>query len=421
MRPFMDHKRLTEKNGAVVVLVAILLFFLIAVAAFAIDLGYRHVVRNELQNAADSAALAATRELGYIYAKILSSYEEQQGFYCDRGDTDPDGCARVVTAAINAAYQNYAGDKNNLAVEDTDVLIGRWWTEWQDIDPGSRTDNLTRPDAVMVRTRRDGTSNGPISTFFASIFNIDTMPITAIATASLSGPTTAEPGEIELPIGITRTFFEGHEEEDFCGQTIQFSPTKDSCAGWHTYSDEYSTKTNDPEVGGILDKLADGENPSPYTDTNTNYNYINGDLSEGTFESLMLAFKQRGYDVDSIYDPENPLDIPEEVTSDEDRVPLLDQEGDQLLYPPCSGASGNCTGPPRYAHEWPTTIVVYDSEDCNPNQAVKVWGIANIVVFDVGQPSDKTVKARILCNYVQPGRGGGGTTGTLGDQPNLVE
>ncbi len=171
-----------------------------------------------------------------------------------------------------------------------------------------------------------------------------------------------------------------------------------------------------------MDEIKDGDSPSPFTDFNTSFWYINGNLSSGTFESLMLAFKERGYDVDGIYNPANPSNVPNKIEGDEDRVPLFDADGDQLQYPPCSGGSGNCNGDLRYAHEWPTTVVVYDSDTCTPNKDLKVAGFVNVVIYDVGQPGDKSVKARILCDYVEPdSRGGGGNYGTFGSIPGLVQ
>ena len=59
-----------DQAGAVAVTVAILLVLLVGFAALAIDVGYLMVTRNELQNVADAAALAATRKLGIIYQNM---------------------------------------------------------------------------------------------------------------------------------------------------------------------------------------------------------------------------------------------------------------------------------------------------------------------------------------------------------------
>lgn len=406
-----NNRALNNHHGAVIALVAIVLFVLLGVAAFAIDFGYRHVVRNELQNAADSAALAATRELGTIYQGLL--YEEQQTYVCNPAD--------IVPIAQEAALENYAGNISNLSINSDDVVIGEWDFSASAGDPLTAT--LNQPNAVRVTARRDGSANGPISTFFARIFNVDTMGITARATAALSGQSTAEPGEIELPIGISRWWFDNNA----CNDLITFSPSNDpaSCAGWHTFD---SLPSNDRKIRNILD----GGLESPYTIAgDMEFSFIGGDLSVQTFNALMSAFQSHGYDVSA---PETPIIDP---NSGE---PITDATGSGLEVPLCESTNGgitNCTSPdsngtaatypdgtPRNLHEWPTTVPVYDRNDCsNPNQTIKIVGFAYVLVNDVVGPPDKDVKAKVLCNFVEVGdvRGGGGNFGTLGSVPGLVE
>ena len=56
---YIEFKLLRDQRGASAVLIALLLVVLLGIAALAIDLGYLYVTRYELQNVADSAALAA--------------------------------------------------------------------------------------------------------------------------------------------------------------------------------------------------------------------------------------------------------------------------------------------------------------------------------------------------------------------------
>jgi uncharacterized membrane protein len=51
--------KLKKQKGAVAIKVAVMLVMLLSLAALAIDIGNLMVARNELQNAADAAALAA--------------------------------------------------------------------------------------------------------------------------------------------------------------------------------------------------------------------------------------------------------------------------------------------------------------------------------------------------------------------------
>ena len=63
----IEFKLLRNQRGVSAVIIALLLVVLLGMAALAVDLGYLYVTRNELQNVADAAALAATRQLGEIY------------------------------------------------------------------------------------------------------------------------------------------------------------------------------------------------------------------------------------------------------------------------------------------------------------------------------------------------------------------
>ncbi|WP_225073374.1 pilus assembly protein TadG-related protein [Desulfuromonas sp. CSMB_57] len=422
---------LSNQRGAVIVLVALLVFVFLGIAAFAIDLGYRHVVRNELQNAADASALAAARELSKIYQEM--SYAEQQTYVANRSDIAP--------IALQTALNNYAGDAKQLIVNDADVLIGTW-SEWRTIAKSSRVNNYNQPDAVMVTTRREAGANGPISTFFAKIFGINTLGVNAFATAALSGPPAVPPGEIELPIGISRYWFENND----CRDIIAFSPSNDpaSCAGWHTYT---SSPANDAKMRNILENfIKTGNSGSPETIAgDTSFVFIGGELSKNTFESLMVAFQKNGYDISGV--DSDGIGVP---ITDNAGNPVRDATGSGLEIPLCTSTTKGidvtrCDAPDstgsrayypddpttptkenvaRNLHRWPTTVPVYDRNDCsNPNQTIKIVGFAYVEISDVGGPSDKTVKGRVLCNYVDSNdtRGGGSDFGLKGSIPGLVE
>ena len=65
-----------NERGVTSVTVALLGTILVAISAFAIDIGHALVTQNELQNASDAAALAAARQLGVNYLALPMS--EQQ-------------------------------------------------------------------------------------------------------------------------------------------------------------------------------------------------------------------------------------------------------------------------------------------------------------------------------------------------------
>jgi len=382
--------KISNQNGAVIVLVAVLTFVLLGIAAFAIDFGYRHVVRNELQNAADSSALAAARELGKIYENMNPA--SQATYVCDPGD--------IVPIAKQAAANNYAGDKKQLIVNDADVLIGQW-PQWQKLAVGSRTNNFNQPDAVMVTVRRQQGANGPISTFFAPIFGVETLGISATATAALTGQGTVAEGGLPIPVGIGKAWFNpanwASEGKGFCDQDIKMYPTGGlaGCAGWHVY-DEPVNQANANYLAGIINQL------NPWCDPNSQY-----------FDDKICK-KNQGQ-----YDPSDPYQSPESSAGDSfiftggtvaSALPNM-----EFLYDAKKDANGI----------WLVDVVVYDIDSCGsqPSGSVKIAGFASAEIYGIetAQNGSKTINARVKCELVQPGRGGGEDFGTKGSIPGLVE
>ena len=104
-------------------------------------------------------------------------------------------------------------------------------------------------------------------------------------------------------------------------------------------------------------------------------------------------------------------------------IALRDNQGD-IVYDKDTGLIVQDTypdGTPRYERRWETTVLVYDSSSCNPNTDIRIEGFANVVVYDVHEMPEKTISARIRCDYTQLARGGGGEYGVKGSIPNLVE
>ena len=93
------------RKGAVIVLVAVLIVVLLGFTVLAVDVGYMYDTRAELQNAADSAAMAA--------AAFLSS------------GTPVDAEDAVRAEACKYALANVAATKNCVIDSEADVILGR--------------------------------------------------------------------------------------------------------------------------------------------------------------------------------------------------------------------------------------------------------------------------------------------------------
>ncbi|OGP63493.1 MAG: hypothetical protein A2170_03975 [Deltaproteobacteria bacterium RBG_13_53_10] len=357
----MKVKAVSNQRGVAAIVVGVSLVMFLGFAALAVDLGYVMVTRNELQNAADAAALGATRQLGVTYEGL--SYGQMPTYVCDP--------ALLINVAREIALKNGAAGKA-VAINDSDVTIGRWNASTKVLTP-----TLVGPDAVRVQVRRDSSANGPISTFFAKIWGKDTIDVTAAATAALTAQSTAGPGGLPIPVGISRAWF--NNKAVFCNQPIKFYPTNspEGCAGWHTYDD---SPPNASQLRRILDGLRAGNYVAPEATAGASqFEFVGGTIA---------------------------ADFPEMQALFDYCKTLNDGEIDQDTDPTT----------------WTTAVVVYDSSDCtNPNKPTTIVGFSTVTIYQVLTAPEKTILGKVVCDNIDEGRGGGGTYGTLGSIPGLVQ
>jgi Flp pilus assembly protein TadG len=370
-------KPFSEQQGAVAIMVAVSAFVLLSFAALVIDIGYGLVVKNELHNVADSAALAGTSCLGIIYTggsrPVCGTYPpmpyaEQQNYVLTSADR-----AAIVAAVQDVAAKNTAGGVS-ISINDDDIRIGDW-----DVPARSFTPTDTQPLAVEVTARRDGSANGPISTFLGNIMGVSSINVRATSmrnglpeepTAALTGISSVGEGELDIPVALSQSRFTGGED-GFCGDLIKFSPPTDpdACGGWTTFTDPGNV--NDPAIRNILEGLYDGSYQSPKVSVGDQVYVKNGVLSTPTFDDLLT------------------------------------------LYNAKKDADGT----------WKTFVPVYDSDSCNPNpgDTLHIKGFATVLITTVTGPPAKEITGTILCDVVEPGSGGGPGLGTLGSIPGLVQ
>jgi len=123
-----------DRRGIVLVLAAVFMIVVFGFAAFAIDVGFMVLTVDEMQNAADAAALAGAMQL-------------------NRGATN------VRHDAKDIAQRNFTG-KNTITLADSDIEIGKY-----DLLTKVFTPNEVSPNAVRVTAR---TSNRNL--YFAPVF-----------------------------------------------------------------------------------------------------------------------------------------------------------------------------------------------------------------------------------------------------------
>lgn len=177
-----------KQKGAIAVLVAVTLPVLVGAAALAVDLAYLHLVRNELQNDADAAALAGARAL---YKNSPSTL-------------DWAGAADTARSAI--ALNRAAGH----ALADGQVQTGYWDTHQTTtgLQGLPMTPGVNDAPAVQVSLgKTDGQNQGPARTFLANIWGILSVPVRVSAVAGVTSPGSVNPGGL-FPMAISQCMYQ---------------------------------------------------------------------------------------------------------------------------------------------------------------------------------------------------------------------
>lgn len=465
--------KLKDQRGGVAIIVAIIVVFIvIALMALAIDVGRLYATKNELQNVADAAALAGAGKLGEIYKGLTPEEQDTYDFSADQ--------AVIVASAqdVVGAGKNKVGGEN-ITIDTGDIIIYNVTDAGGNLRFGG-PNNYNLPDAVRVTARRDSdpkSAEGPITTFFAKILGFGTADVWADATAALTTLDEVGPGEMNMPIGLSENLFPNN-----CTDTIQFSPTTTSCAGWHNFFDAINANAmNDKLLGFILDDPTihsggpdDGDygdciktpcgrantslypegwldayfdmNPgqvppaayTPGVDANAEDTFF--EFQGGTISALFNGGKL-AWDADANGDFVIPRTDPtsgQQVVLDDDKHPapffaIFDyfRFRDNIEIP-ATGISvdtnGDGTDNLTVRHPdavWSGLVPVYeDDPTCiNPNTDLKIVGFAIIHVLMPLGPPNNTIVAKVDCNLTFiGGQGGGGFSGNVrGTIPNLVE
>lgn len=356
---------LFNQNGAVLIWFVLFLPILIGMAAMAVDVSRLAVAKNELQNAADAGALAATRFLYNDDENAVNTGANQIGHdaaVANKSENLP------VEVTFDAAHEN-----------DGDVQRGHWSFGLGDLSRGFYPNSDTTVvdlagkstvaldqdsayiNAVRVTVRRN---DKPVITYFARIFGIDSWAMSASAVAYLGYTGSLGPGEVDLPIGICCQTITG--EEHCCpsdentdtaaltyncsrGFMLSDGQTKNSAA-WTNFSDPCATA----DTTSLRDLLtcadANPEGISLGSSIGATNGVVDAVINHPTFPSLVECWEN------AYVDP-NPTD------EETDRTQPVDSDAD---------------GRPDYP--WSVTLPVVD---CPGSQVSNCLGTCGVVKVDI--------------------------------------
>lgn len=194
-----------NERGVSAVFVSITLFIFLTFTALAVDFGHLYGVRNELQNAADAAALAGAYHLiqndGSIKTTVKADAEEA-------GEKNPTGNVDIIINQDDVLVGHWsfaaAPDPETAFVENNNTYQVSNWTDrtlYGEIDPLDSDEDFI--NAVKVTVRRTDTPS-----FFARIFGekYDFFSLTATAVAYIGFTANAPPDTVDLPYALCNQY-----------------------------------------------------------------------------------------------------------------------------------------------------------------------------------------------------------------------
>jgi len=180
---------LSREDGSLTIITAVAMGAILGILALVFDLGQWFLVRNELQNIADAAALAGAKKL--IQAKDFAN-PQLAAVYCDE----------AVAAAQAVAAENRSSGAA-MAIAGSDIVMGKWSLTTSSFQRTGCSTNPEEVNALQVTVRRDGTDNPKLTNFFGGFFGLPQLEnkATAVAYLGLAGTSS-----IELPFAVPQNY-----------------------------------------------------------------------------------------------------------------------------------------------------------------------------------------------------------------------
>lgn len=220
------------QQGSAIVAAMLFLPIMLAFFALAVDIGYYYVVRNELQNAADAAALAGAENLVRNIGEL----------------TAPD----FNTARIKALTVIPLNQANNSDLSNGQIANGYWDVtgKYRGLLSAIGSDtSITYYPAIEVTIKKENSdNNGPFRSFFgATMLGINTINMQAKAVAVTGGP-----GAINkdlIPIALGSCIFTNPPTGTFS------TGTPYSKGGSNCYTGQWTTYSNKSNSNSVLKRL----------------------------------------------------------------------------------------------------------------------------------------------------------------------
>lgn len=189
-------RRMREHKGATVIFVAIALVMFLGFAALAVDVGYLYVVRGELQNSADSGALAGAQVLyNNLGTEVNAGANAVAQDYAERHDSEQE---QAVVESVERGHWSFA--TRTFTPNNSLVAVPLWDVTAEELDANTDFINAVR---VITRRKRDVGGQLPAH-FFATIFGGGRTEVKATAVGYIGFAGKLEPFAVDQPIAICK-------------------------------------------------------------------------------------------------------------------------------------------------------------------------------------------------------------------------
>jgi Flp pilus assembly protein TadG len=189
-----------RQQGAMIITMSIWMMTLVGFVALAVDVGHLMIARNELQNAADAAALAG--------ANCLDKTTSGTGIDCTSTVSSNLNWSIAGTKASSTIGQNKA-DGASL----TDGTVSTGYKNLAGTPGGLQPITLSpvgvndKPAVMVQLSKASGKNGGPVQIMIAAMFGVAPVSIGASAVAVLSSPGNILPGSV-IPVAINKCMYD---------------------------------------------------------------------------------------------------------------------------------------------------------------------------------------------------------------------
>ena len=248
--------QMANQKGATAVVVGISLVVLIGFAALAIDLAYLYVVRGELQNAADSGALAGAQVLYINNGTQVNANANQTALNLVSANFSEQ--SPVAVQSIERGHWSFA--TRTFTPNNSLLPVSLWNVTAQQLDADLNFINAVR----VITTRRLNVATGlPEEPFFARIFGISGPALQAVAVAYIGFAGTLEPTTADQPIAICRQAIADPSTGYSCGVGRMINSGQNAghqTGGWTNFTQQPCQTAN---TGSIRPFVCGSGNPGP--------------------------------------------------------------------------------------------------------------------------------------------------------------